>query len=216
MQFVTALHGNEYMPTLALASQGIEQHIGNPRALRANKRWIDSDLNAAFGKEQTDYETKRAQEILQEIPTDSTVIDFHTYAPNESNKANDAFAILVDTAMLPIALAIGIKYIVYMKHSIKKKNALIHHRHGVSIETGRHGSPRAFDTTLNVVQNLKNGTDLNAHDTLLFEVYGVTDKLGDYVNFEFYEKDGFYPVLAGENSYTFTTMMARKVERFEN
>jgi len=216
IQYVTSLHGNEFIPTLALASQGIKQHVGNPRAIKENKRWIDSDLNAAFGKESTDYETTRAPELLKEIPEESTVIDFHTYAPNDSNKANDAFVILVDPSMLPVALATGIKHIVYMRHSIKKKNALIHHRNGISIETGSHGSPGAFDTTLAVVQNITSDSNLTVHDAVLLEVYGTTDKPGNYINFEFFKEDAFYPVLAGENSYSFTAMMARRVEKFES
>lgn len=64
VQFVTALHGNEYMPTLAIASLGCKQIIGNPKALAAGKRFIDADLNGVFGLNGKGYEHRRSKELL--------------------------------------------------------------------------------------------------------------------------------------------------------
>ena len=36
------------------------------------------------------------------------------------------------------------KHIVYMKHNIKKGNALINYRKGVSVELGRHDDPKSL------------------------------------------------------------------------
>ena len=53
IQFVTAVHGNEMMPTLALASIDAQQIVANPRALARGVRFAEKDLNASFGTGET-------------------------------------------------------------------------------------------------------------------------------------------------------------------
>ena len=205
LYYITAMHGDECMPTLALAATNIPQLIANPKALSIGKRWVDADLNASFGLRAKTYESRRAREVLGQIPKKAIVVDFHT-----TDTANVPFAIIVDPAMLSLALKTGLRHIVYMKHNIKKGHALINHRNGVSVEAGKHKDAQSFDTTLAVVKNLQRGKLRKAG---LYEVYGKLTKPGKYTNFKLH-KDGFYPVLAGESSYNFYGLKARKVKSF--
>jgi succinylglutamate desuccinylase len=78
-QLVTAVYGNEIMPTLALASQGIAQVVANPRALARGLRYLEKDLNASFGTEGDSHEEKRARELMMTLDKKKLVVDFHTF-----------------------------------------------------------------------------------------------------------------------------------------
>ena len=209
IQYVTGMHGHEIIPVLALASLDVPQLVVSPRAVRERVRYVDTDPNSAFGKNGTDYAAECAQRVLEQIPEDTHVIDFHTFtAPSP------AFSILVDPSMLPFALRAGIKNIVYMKHNIKKGGALINHRNGISIEVSQHDDKNGFDVIADIINNMHSGVSLKSEEVTLFEVYDVIAEKGEYINFELHP-DGYYPILAGENSYTIGGLKARKVEKFE-
>jgi len=193
LQFVTAVHGNEIMPTLALASIGESQVIANPRALARGVRFAELDLNASFGMSGSTYEEKRARVLSEIIDKDKLVIDFHSFAVE-----SEPFAIVVDLAMIPLASSLGIKHVVYMKHNIKGGHALIDHHRGVSVEVGSHQDYKSFEMTLSIVNRLyKYG--IRPVKVKVYEVYGRIEHKGDYINFK--EKDGMIPVLYGERSY---------------
>lgn len=203
---VAGLHGNEYFPVLALASAGVPFVIGNPKALARGKRFYQSDLNASFGVRGRYYESQRAQEILRHIPKHTKVVDFHT-----SVAAQKPFVIIVDPKQLPFALTLGIPRIVYMKHNIKKGHALINYRSGASVEVGRDDERQSFERTLKVVESVTRGKQVQ--NAKLYEVYGKITKKGKYLNFRMH-KDGFIPILAGETSYKFYGLKARRVKAF--
>ncbi|MCD8526635.1 succinylglutamate desuccinylase/aspartoacylase family protein [Candidatus Woesebacteria bacterium] len=208
IQFVTALHGNEYMPTLAIASLGLPQTIGNPKALAVGKRFIDADLNGVFGTHGEGYEYTRASELLQSIETSTPVIDFHTFSAE-----SDPFAIFVDAHQFELAKKTGIKKLIYMKNNFKKGRALINHVTGVSVEVGTHTSPQSFEVTQQIVKNVLNENSMN-HDVEIFEVYDTITQPGDYVNFQEYNNE-FYPVLAGPNPYNFYGLKARRISSYD-
>ncbi len=202
---VTALHGNEPLPTLALASRGIPQCVGNPRALEQQRRFIDRDLNSAFGDSGSMYEVKRARELLEFIEQQAFVLDFHTFSCK-----SEPFAIVVDPSLIPTARSLGVPYVVYMKHSIKKGHALINFRSGISIEVGSHTDPRAFEQTLKVYQ-----CAVEKKSTRLAEVFEVFDSIsepGEYTNFTEFSNgsESYFPVLAGESAYSFPGLKARR------
>lgn len=192
-QYVTSVHGNEYMPTLALASQGIAQVVANPRALARGVRYCEKDLNASFGTGGQAYEEKRARELVEILDKNKLVVDFHTFSC-----VSESFAIIVDPAMLPLASSLGIKRVVYMKHNIKAGHALINYRHGVSVEVGGHSDPSSFETTLKIMRKLENDR-VNPGKVRVYEVYGRIEERGEYTNFV--ETNGFFPVLYGERAY---------------
>jgi len=203
MIYITGLHGDEYIPTIALASQNIPQIIGNPKAISKNKRFLERDLNMSFGTKGTSYEEKIAKKLLKQIPKDEIIIDFHT-----TSSITDPFAIIVDKDMYDLALQTGLKHIVYMRHNIKQNHALINHRKGMSIETGQHLSYSSFLSTLKIIKNLQGGIKYPA---TLYEVYDTISEAGDYKNFKLYDRK-FYPVLAGEKAYAFYGLKAKKIK----
>lgn len=208
--FVTCMHGNERLPALALASQGIPQFVANTEAVKQNKRFVESDLNAAFGKAETNYETRRAAEILHEIPESNIVIDFHS-----CESRSESFAIIVDSAMLPVALRAGLRKIVLMTYSVKKDHALVNYRNGISVEVGQHNDPNGFDVTLLIAERIRNPdtVPLASNEVELYEVFGVIAEEGNYENFVLHEK-GFYPLFVKPNTYNNHGLKARRVETF--
>lgn len=193
IQFVTGVHGNETMPTLALASMGADQIVANPKALANNVRFTEKDLNASFGTNGKTYEEIRVRELIEILDPKKLVVDFHTFSCE-----SDPFAIVVDLEMIPLASSLGVKHIVYMKHNIKGGHALINHYSGVSVEVGEHSDPKSFDMTLQIVKKLKK-VGINPAKVKVYEVYGRIENMGEYINFE--EKNGFIPVLYGERAY---------------
>lgn len=191
--FVTGVHGNEYMPTLALASHGIPQVVANPRALARGVRYTECDLNASFGTKGKTYEEKRARELDKILDPERLVVDFHSFSIE-----SEPFAIVVDLAMIPLASSLDVKHVVYMKHNIKGGHALIDHHRGVSVEVGKHKDPQSFETTLRIVRLLKkNG--IKPAKVRVYEVYDRITEKGDYINFK--EKNRVIPVLYGERAY---------------
>lgn len=202
--FITGLHGDERIPVFALASAGIPQIVANPKALSLGKRFIDCDLNSSFGAKGNSYEVKRAKEMLNLIPQKSTVIDLHTFSA-----ISESFVVIVDKKMIGLACQTGLKHIVLMEHNIKKGNALINHRNGISVEVGGHQDYKSFLATLKVVDNIKTGKK-KSKGVNLYSVFDIINKKGKYINFK-QHKDGFIPVLAGEKAYNFYGLKAKKI-----
>lgn len=200
--FVAGLHGNEQMPVKALQENRIPFIFGNPAAYEKNARFLEHDLNAAFGIESDALEAKRAREILSEINESDFVIDFHS-----TGSTPIPFAIVVDVKMIPLAAQTGLDKVVIMKYNIKEGHALINYRDGISIETGLHTKKESYEITLSVVENLKLGI---AHRMEQYEVYEKITKPGNYINFEEHP-DGFIPILANETAYNFYGLKARKI-----
>jgi len=193
IQFVTAVHGNEIMPTLALASEGIDQIVGNPQAVAKGVRFIEKDLNASFGTSGDTCEEKRARELGKTLDNTKLVVDFHTFSC-----VSEPFAIVVDLDMMPLASSLGVKHVVYMKHNIKGGHSLINYHQGVSVEVGGHNDPKSFEMTERVVEKLKRD-GIKPDKVKVYEVFGRIEEKGEYINFE--EKNGFIPVLYGELAY---------------
>ncbi len=202
VQIVAGQHGNEKGPVRALISRGYEFVLGNPEAGNKNVRFIDQDLNASYGVYTDTLESKRSQEILDLIPLQDVVIDFHT-----TSAKGPPFAILMDKAMLPLAERTGLTHAVLMTHNIKKGRALINVRDGIAVEISGYDTQESFDTSLSVLDALESG---ESSPLTLYEVYGLITEPGVYENFVECE-DGFYPVLVGEESYDFIGLKARKV-----
>lgn len=193
IQFVTAVHGNEIMPTLALASTSEPQIVANPRALARGVRYTERDLNASFGTDGDSYEEKRARELSKTLDREKLVVDFHSFSI-----MSEPFAIVVDLAMLPLASSLRVNHVVYMKHNIKGGHALIDHYKGVSVEVGNHTDPKSFEMTLEIVGRLKND-GIKPAKVKVYEVYDRIVKKDDYINFQ--EKNGIVPILYGERAY---------------
>lgn len=200
--FVAGLHGNEKEPVKALTKNKINFILANPKACEKNIRFVDSDLNSSFGSRENDYESKQAFSILEKISEDDFVVDFHTTTADTS-----PFVIIVDEKMSSLAKRTGLKHVVVMKHNIKKGRSLLDYRNGISIEMGKHSSEEIQITTMRVIKNIFSGKKIEPE---FYEVYDKITEPGVYKNFENH-KDGFIPVLAGEDSYNFYGLKARKI-----
>ena len=200
MKFITALHGNEVAPIVALASLQQPFIIGNPRAVLSRKRFLEKDLNQSFLSLGNTYEEQRAREMLLQIPENEEVIDLHTFSCS-----SEAFVILTDLSMLPLAQKTGLKKVVYMKHNIKQGHALLNARSGISIEVGEHEDEASIIRTKNIIHNLLSD---RSYQIDLYEVYDTIQEPGEYKNFTLHNA-GFYPVLAGEKAYQFYGLKAR-------
>lgn len=204
--FIAGIHGDEPAPLYALTGKNIPVIAGNPRALLQNKRFIDFDLNASFGRKEKGYEFERANELLKLIPPRSFVVDFHT-----TTAKTEPLVIIVDRLLIPFAKTTGLKNIVVMQHNIKKGYALINYRRGISIETGNHKSVNSIKTTLSVVDNIrKNKIKQNFR---IYEVFDIITKPGIYHNFVLHN-EGFFPILAGEKAYPFFGLKARILKNY--
>ena len=202
IQIVAGQHGNEKGPVRALISRDYVFVLGNPEAGEKSVRYVDQDLNASYGIECPALESRRAREILDLIPSADVVIDFHT-----TSAKGPPFVILTDKAMLPLAKRTGLAHAVLMTHNIKKGHALINARDGIAIEISGYDTKESFDTTLSVLDTLESGRS----DSLsLYEVYDLITEPGEYENFVEC-KDGFIPILVGEESYDFIGLKARKI-----
>jgi succinylglutamate desuccinylase len=209
IQYVTAIHGNEQMPTLALATLGEFQTIGNPQALKKDVRFVDCDLNASFGVSGVLYEQRRAPQILAQLDAAKFTVDFHTFSHEMP-----PFAIVVDLKMLPLAASLGVDKVVYMKHNIKKGHALINYTSGVSVEVGTHRGQESFDLATSIVERL-NTDGIRPQPLRVFEVYDRILEPGPYTNFVQAE-DGIIPILYGEEVYIkqgFYGLKAREMTR---
>jgi len=203
IRIVAGQHGNEKGPVRALESRGVDFILGNPKAAEENVRFIDQDLNASYGTGTDAYEAARAREILEMIPKDDVVIDFHT-----TSAKGPPFAILMDRAMVPLAERTGLSHAVLMTHNIKKGHALIDARDGIAVEISDYDTQESFDETLAVLDTLERG---DSSPLALYEVYDLITMPGEYENFVEH-KDGFFPVLVGEESYDFIGMKARRLD----
>jgi succinylglutamate desuccinylase len=199
---VTGVHGDEPVPTIALSSMNEKQIVANPKALSLGKRYVECDLNSSFGKNGNCYEERLARSILRKIGKDKTVIDIHTFSAKSK-----PFVVIVDLSLKDFASSLGFEYVVYMRHNIKKGCALINYRKGVSIEIGKHKDPKVIKRVSDLVKRLRNKKQ-NPTNVSVYEVYGIINKPGRYVNFKKHS-EGFIPVLAGEKAYSFYGLKAK-------
>jgi len=201
--FICALHGDETAPLLALIEEGLSPLVGNPLAVLKRKRFVEQDLNASFGLSGDSLEERRARELLEKIPADKLVLDFHTFSCE-----SEPFAIIVREEDLELAKRTGIKRIVLFRYDLKGGHALLHHRRGVAVETGKHDTAEAFETARQIARHFTSGALRS--EVELFEVFGVETSPGEYRNFHRHPA-GYIPMLAGEKAYPFAALKARKV-----
>jgi hypothetical protein len=87
------MHGNEQLGIALvrlLKEQpilGVQTVIGNPRAVKAKKRFTESDLNRSFGGQKGTYETRRAQRLAKLAASFDVVLDFHNTLTPQNNAA---------------------------------------------------------------------------------------------------------------------------------
>jgi predicted deacylase len=157
-----ATHGNEVMPVVAahivadyLAGQALDGKVrfmvANPPALRANKRFIDSDLNRIYpGRLDGASEERLAALMFPYIAGVGAVIDMHT-SPN-----SDPFVVAVTRSPqhLELAEAMGIGNIALLVMKSEPHSMVQFATCGAGVELGHHDDPLAIARGVAVVTNV--------------------------------------------------------------
>ncbi|MDP6942672.1 MAG: succinylglutamate desuccinylase/aspartoacylase family protein [Myxococcota bacterium] len=129
--------------------------IGNPRALAAGVRHIDSDLNRAFGEAPiaTGYEAARAETLRGALGRPAVLLDIH-----QTHCDTPPLAVVRDTpAHLALARALGLETAVVDADRIYGSTMLADWVDaagglGLTIESGRADSDEAKEAALRVVR----------------------------------------------------------------
>lgn len=208
-------HGNErlgprlkrYIAQYPEKYATVDYLCGNPRAYRANVRFIHTDLNRSY--DPTDgiprtYEEKRAQKILRFVGAGGYdyVFDVHT-----SHTDVDRFFLATSTnrAVSDVVAASTISRLVIMPPHIADCSLIGQVPQAISIEYNRDlaRTRQAMDELVEILDNLLEGTRLG----LPREIFPVREKIPMHVelrphtpNFRL-TRHGFYPVLIGPNTY---------------
>jgi hypothetical protein len=207
-------HGNErlgprlkrYIAKHPQKYASVDYLCGNPRAFRANVRFIETDLNRSYDPkgEPATYEERRAQKVLEFIRRGNYdyVFDVHT-----SYTDVDRFFLAASTnaAVSSVVAASTINRLVIMPPHIADCSLIGQVPQAISIEYNRDlaVTRRALDELVALLENLLEGKSLS----LPREIFPVTEKIPMHVelkpqtpNFRL-TKHGFYPVLIGPNTY---------------
>jgi succinylglutamate desuccinylase len=97
--------------------------VANPRAIAANRRYIDRDLNRSFDSEDlvnpglTNYEEQRAKEIAKELQSADLIIDLHsstaqmglTILPSSKDPFNLRMSAYLSTVHPDVRICYGLK-----------------------------------------------------------------------------------------------------------
>jgi hypothetical protein len=211
---IGAQHGNErlgprlkrYITRYPERYETVEYLCGNPRAFRANIRFMEADLNRSYdpvGRPST-YEEKRAQKILRYIREGNYdyVFDVHT-----SYTDVDRFflATSAEGPISDIVAASTIQRLVVMPSHIADCSLIGQVPQAISIEYNRDlaVTGAALRELVTLLDNLLVGRRLD----LARDIFPVREKIPMHIelqprtpNFRM-SRHGFYPVLIGPNTY---------------
>jgi tryptophanyl-tRNA synthetase len=223
---VCCLHGNERYGLSVCESQSLFPFVlANEKALKENKRFIDSDLNRVFpGNEEGNYEERRAAEILEKIKDFDYVLDLHS----SSNRC-PLFGIITkpNKEKIEFAKKLGLKKLIIMPESFASGKALIDFvKYGLSIEIGPHENLDNKKQVSALIENFAENKSYN-EDIEVFEIFEIIRDKADEILIENFKevKKGekisenqiaefdFVPVLVGEEAYKGTLCLAaRRIE----
>lgn len=228
ISIVGSLHGDEPAGKKAIKKilneedldykKGVKFIIGNEKALKSDKRYIDSDLNRSFpgNPNSSKHEEKLAAKILEEVEG-TKVLDLHT-----THSYPKPFATIKDEndSTYKLLKATGVKNAVKFSDD---NGTMTDHVNGVLVETGYQKTEQAAENAVKTIKNFLgyfNAIDYS-HEEKEVETFEQTDTVeGDWEftarNFEkvgkgeIYAQNGskelkaeecFYPVLMSTNGY---------------
>lgn len=185
---------------------GVDYICGNPRAYRANVRYIETDLNRSYGvPDPKSYEQRRAGRILDYIDSGNYdfVLDVHT---TTSDSQSFFLATTLNQPIRRIIACSSIQKVVLMPPAIAECSLIGNAKAAVSIEYNKTlaRTQEALCGLIDIIRNLATGRSAGVQTR---EIYSVKDVISlgahlapDARNFTL-TADGFYPVLIGENTY---------------
>ena len=164
---ITTQHGDERLGQRlyrSLKTRGGKKYdhvdflCGNPKAYRANVRYIETDLNRSYGTSQPEtYEEKRARKIVAKVASKKYdyILDIHTSrSPCDKLLISSA----LDAKILRIINATNINRVVVMPHQIAKRSFIGSVDSAISIEYDRKiaHSRQTLDDLICIIDNLSN------------------------------------------------------------
>jgi len=214
--------------------------IANPPALFQGVRFLSEDLNRSFAGSSisNSSEARLAPQILEMVKRSDCVVDIHS-----TSTISEAFAIVGrrNENRLLLAEIAGFKNIVLFEG--RSTRAMVDNVVcGIGLELGLHGSKYAYEEGLRAANNILEGLGMSKssypkEDIEYFEIFGSFPNISHSVvlrvrNFErvmpgtiiaasvngqkdIIAEEEFYPVLAGERSYSNLLLKAKKVTRRE-
>lgn len=214
---VASQHGNEplgkelvyyIMANYPELMDNIDVVVGNPTAVRQNKRFIESDLNRSWGfDEDMTLERNRANELTDYIGRSAAtlVLDLHT---TTTSQPRCFIAHSTNGEVAKFMAASHIDNVVVMPDQIAEPSLIGKNPHAVSIEVAN--AELNDDLYESLAQDLK-AYLANERPHPEKNVFEVDEKIlkSEYEgvdfsnarNFELHEETNIYPVLMGENSY---------------
>lgn len=177
--------------------------VGNPRAKKANVRYIESDLNRSYTTSRTTYEERRADRIQAYIKKHNfdLVIDAHTTTCDQPP------CFIVKSLHSDYLGACFIEKVVIMHPDIVKPSLIGVCHQAVSIEVNKNAvTDQLLDALCDSLDAYCNGKTPYRNKTV-YEIddYITKSEISEKVAAKltnFHKTTyGYYPVLVGENSY---------------
>lgn len=208
-------HGNEYSGEKLYAYiqakhpdllQHITYLVANPRARKLRKRFIETDMNRSYTGDNQAYEERRANTVSRIIDTENfgLILDMHTTTVSQ-------LPCLIVGAITPdnerLLRASSIDRIVTMSNPIVDTSINGIYARAISVEVNENMTDKLLESLFEDIQRYLGGKNAN----VVKHVYEVTElinkkeltppQISRLRNFEM-SRHGYYPVLAGENSYS--------------
>ena len=147
---ITGVHGNEsslYEPLKKEFKSKINLILANPKAIKADKRYIDQDLNRSFNTKGS-YESKLATKLKKFCKGYELVLDLHTHNSNEK------FCLTANNKLKKFIAQLDVPYCIKIGKNLTNKKSLIENvNNSVSIEVGKHKTKSAKKSAIKIVKN---------------------------------------------------------------
>ena len=170
---VACMHGDEPygLEVCKALPASFSFFVANEKAVRENRRFIDTDLNRCFpGKSDGNHEERLACELVKKLRDFDYVIDLHSTSQN-----CPMFGIITkpDNKKIRLAKLLGLKRLVIMTPSYASGKALIDFVScGISLEVGPHDMRENSQEALNAINSL---LEKRGSENIKLGIYEVFD-----------------------------------------
>lgn len=211
---VASQHGNELLGEQVYAHMTayypellsmVDYVLANPRARAANVRYVESDMNRSYAPGAVGYEAERATALRQQILDGryDMVLDMHTTTVNQPPCIITPG---VDGEYTALIRALPMRRVVVMRHEFVERSLIGSVPRAISIEISNAQVEKALDDICQAIATFGRG-DAAPRRRRVYKVDALLKKVDvseaaaeQLVNFR-RMPEGYYPVLAGENSY---------------